>query len=691
MLDDRDILGLVAQELAQAEVYTNWQYPLDYYLGNPNGLEIEGRSQVVSTDVADAIEWIMPQIMKALTQNNEVVIFDPVGPGDEAQADLESAYVYDVIMKENPGFIILHNFIKDALLHNNGVLKCYYEPVEKVQKLSFTGLSDPELFAAIQQNPTIEVLQYSQDPLDGTHAIKVAIRSSHGRIVLQSVAPENFRYNRGHNSVDLSSARFTAEILVKTISDLVQEGHPKEILDDIGDNAGYNRSYFRFTAQGESIDTKYISDDPSMREIEVAECYMFMDIDEDGIAERVKVTVAGNISPTHLLSAEEIEDSPWIATTGILMPHKYRGLSIYDRLKQIQEQKTALFRNMFDNLYLQNNQRTVAVEGMVNMDDLLVSRPGGIIRAKRLDAVTSLVTPPLGQEAYTMMTYLDQVRAGRVGVSPEGTASPQQLGERVGSQGLDRVMNASEELVGLIIRVIAETGIKPLCVKIRDLCAKHIDAVKPYKYRGTWVQVSPASWAERDKTTVRVGTGTGNHQKQQAALTQVLAVQAQIVAQPGQALVNPAKIYATLDDLCKFSELNGAAKYFVDPASPEGQQAAQAAAQAQQQSQAQAMQSQVATLQAEATVAQAQMKLAQAEEANVQLKAQNEQLKQKLELAIADSNSAHKDADRALTKYKIDTDAALKITALDVQSKKDEADLFIKARKETASDITKSI
>ena len=121
-MEERTILRIIANEMSNADVAYDYKTPLDYYLGNPDGKEVEGRSTVVSTDVADAVEWILPQIMRSFTQNNEVVIFDPLGPEDEFQAELESQYVYDVVMKENDGFIILHQFVKDALLQNNGII-----------------------------------------------------------------------------------------------------------------------------------------------------------------------------------------------------------------------------------------------------------------------------------------------------------------------------------------------------------------------------------------------------------------------------------------------------------------------------------------------------------------------------------------------------------------------------------------
>jgi hypothetical protein len=409
----------------------------------------------------------------------------------------------------------------------------------------------------------------------------------------------------------------------------------------------------------------------------------------------MKITVGNSLPPTVVLSKEEVDYSPWVACTAIIMSHKFKGLSIYDRLKQIQDNKTYLLRNIMDNMYLQNNQRNVIVEGQVNIDDMLVSRPGGIIRAKRIDAITPLQTPQIGDAGFTMMKYLDEVKAGRVGVSAEGSATPQNIGNNVGSEGVERMMNAKEELIGLLIRVIAETGIKPLCTKIRDLAVKHIDTVQDFKFKGEWVQVNPSSWKPRQKTTVRVGTGTGDHAKQLAAVTQVTQMQAAIAQTPLGYMVAPGKVYSALDDLCKFSGLNGATRYFIDPASPEGQKAAQQA----QQSAQQASQKQDAMTQEQmrqqAELAKSATTAAESQMANVQLKGQVELGKHQREMDKATSQAQiaalemqlqkqamlldaiktkHKDE---LDKEKMLLDNAIKLTQIEAQAKADQDANFI--------------
>lgn len=768
MLTKDDIIAIVSSELsiANSGIYngdTSLEESLAYYVGEVPGPSIEGRSSVVSTDVADAIEWILPQVMKSFTQNNEVVIFDPVHEGDEKQAELESEYVYEVLMKQNDGFIILHQFVKDALMQNNGILKVYYANKTEVKSSNYTGITEEQLTQLLsaegvelverseyidqakteakQQGIQQEVMQIQQkgqqllqqqqqmppeqmmqmagkaeqrlEQLEQemqapvlSYDVKVSVTRIRGKIYIDPVPPEEFRLSSNHNSINLDDARFTAHVVLKSVSDIMEEyGLSLEQTNELPEGASYYAREYRFAAQDESVFYDRVdSGDDSQRLIEVSECFLQMDIDETGISKLMKITVAGGDSPTDLLQVEEIEEMPWVSTTTFLMSHKFKGLSITDRLKEIQNQKTAIWRNILDNMYLQNNQRTVVVEGQVNLDDLLVSRPGGIVRAKRLDAIMPLQTPPLGPDAYNMMEYLDKVRAGRTGVDPDGGASPADIGDRVGSQGVERMMNAKEELVGLIIRVVAETGIKPLCVKIRDLSVRHIDAVVDFRFRGQWEKINPREWLDRTQCTVRVGTGTGNHQAQVAALQQVMMIQEKLMQAPGQYLVDYNQAYTALDDFCKFSGLNGATRYFIDPMSNEGQQRKQMIGKQSEEGKQKEEQIQMAMAKSQMDLAKAEQGKAQAQMLSAQSKAEVDTvknqlqlqkqvsegeidlLKQQLDEAKAIADNMGKSAELELKEYDIETKVALELTRIEAQANTDENENFKENKEVVAPD-----
>jgi hypothetical protein len=285
-----------------------------------------------------------------------------------------------------------------------------------------------------------------------------------------------------------------------------------------------------------------------------------------------------------------------------------------------------------------------------------------------------------------MMKYLDDTRAGRVGVSADGNATPENIGDRIGSEGLERMMNAKEELVGLIVRVICETGIKPLCNKIRDLVTQHVDTIQDFQFKGQWIKVNPATWPDRTKSTVRVGTGTGDTRAKLAALEKIQSIQATIIAQPGQALTDQTKVYAALDDFCKFSGLHGASKYFIDPNSEAGKQAQQSAQQNSAQQQQQLMQQQLSELQMQQKIAEAAIMSAKAQQDNVTLKGQielakhqREMDKQAFEAQIANltaqlqqaqlAEKSHKEMADLQFKYdQLDAQTALKLTELEVNT-----------------------
>jgi hypothetical protein len=123
---------------------------MDYYLGDMSKdmPAAEGRSQAVSTDVADTIEGLMPSLMDIFCGSDEVVRFEPVGPEDEEAAQQETDYVNHVFMQQNPGFMVLYSFIKDALLQKNGIVKVWWEEGEQEEYETYFDLTEDQ-FAAL--------------------------------------------------------------------------------------------------------------------------------------------------------------------------------------------------------------------------------------------------------------------------------------------------------------------------------------------------------------------------------------------------------------------------------------------------------------------------------------------------------------------------------------------------------------
>ena len=673
MLDKNEIISIIAAEMSNAgsdELVNKKRQATRYYHGlEPAGTDIKGRSTVVSTDVADAVEWLLPNIVESLSGKS--VKFMAMSAQDEDQADLETDLTHFVFSEENHGYLNLYEAAKDALLTGVGIFKIYYDATPERVVEHYSGIDENQLEALIG-DPMLEVTEIERSMTDGI-AVTAARIIKNGRVKVEAVPAEEFRVADDADSLNLAEARFVAHTTRRSASDLLAMGYDPELIE----NASID-----YLERDDDADYLTPDIDDSQKQILVSECYLNIDINEDGIGELCKITVIGENNPSEILDIEEVCEIPFVAMSAIPMPHSFMGMSVFDRLKQVQDVKTAVLRSTLDSFYQSVNRIKVVQEGSVNLDDLLVNRPGGIIRAKGHNAVTELGGTFFGGEALQLLQYADTQKDSRVGVSPD-MAGQSNLINNESAHGVERMMSAKEMLVGLMVRSIAETGIRPAYKMVRDLMVRYQNAVTPFKFRGVWQNVNPSTWGERSRMMVTVGTGASDDQQKMASLSQMLQVQQGMMqVDPMNPLVDYSKIYNTLDELSDLSGVGEAEKYFYNPMSPEGQQFGQQKAQQGQQQQQQMMQQeaqqlefQKQALQAQQTVAQAEMQKAHATLQNGQLKEQINAMKAAHAQEIDQIKTALQMAkDNKQNEFQIQnmkTQAALKLTELEIQAKRD--------------------
>jgi len=156
----RDVQSMLASEKASAlaavtaaQLMGDRSQAMAYYQGDMSQdmPAQDGRSKAVSTDVSDAIEGLMPNLMDIFAGSDEVVRFEPVGPEDEEAAQQETDYVNHVFMQQNPGFMVLYSFIKDALLSKTGIVKIWWEEREEEERETYYDLSEDQFTLLVQQ------------------------------------------------------------------------------------------------------------------------------------------------------------------------------------------------------------------------------------------------------------------------------------------------------------------------------------------------------------------------------------------------------------------------------------------------------------------------------------------------------------------------------------------------------------
>jgi len=482
---------------------------MQYYYGFPYGNEVEGRSQVVTTEVKDSVEGILPSLMSIFTTTDEIVRCEPQNPDDEAAAQQATDYLNYLFTRMNNGFLTLYCLFKDALLQKNGYAKVYWEDYSDQGIETYTDLTEMEA-AMLLQDEELELIETVKAEDNDEVFEKAVFRRTKegGKICIDPIPPEEVLISR-ETPNDLTKARFVEHRTLKTISEIREMGF--DIDDEIADyspNADFSlerveRNLFDDANAYKTDNTT----DPTTRRVWLSEAYLFVDFDGDGIAEFRKVTKVG----TTLLDNVEFDGLPIVGGTAILMPHKHYGLSLHDLVKDIQQIKTQVTRQLLDNAYVANNGRMVVLDGMVNMDDLLTVRPNGIVRAKTLGAVQRLENPMLGAPFYNLLEYFDKVKQNRIGATDFPNAvDPDAINAKAAF--VDAYKAGAMERVALMARILAETVVKPLFWKMLELISKHQQKPQVVKLRGMWTEIDPREWRNKFNMTITVGLGTGSQQ-----------------------------------------------------------------------------------------------------------------------------------------------------------------------------------
>ena len=541
--------------------------------------------------------------------------------------------------------------IKDALLSKTGTVKVYWKDETEVNTEKYENLSEEELallladeqYEVVSQDqrqigeipalPTPEEIalaqQTGQPPMPRmepvfAYDVKIKKIDKKGRVVIENIPPEEFIVSK--KTIQLKDSPFCAHRRLVTRSELVAMGFDK---DEVYNLPSYEDLTFtpervaRYS-NGEQPDDDSL--DPSMQLVETFEAYIRVDYDEDGIAELRRVIYAG----MNILENEEIDYLPFATICPIPLPHKFFGQSLADRTMDLQLIKSTLTRQILDNLYLTNNARVVAVDGQVNLDDLLTVTPGGVVRVKNPAAIQQLPVQAIAGQSFPMLEYMDNIQAKRTGVTEASQGLDPNILQNTTATAIAAMQNASAGKLELIARLFAETGIKDIFRNILHLLCKYQDKPRVIRLQGKFVAMDPREWDTEYDVTINVGLGTGTKQEQMAMLGMILQKQEQIIQQYGPAnpLVSVGQYRQTLGKFIEAAGFKDSSRFFKEITPEIDQQLSQP--QPQQQAADPAIQAYMAQMQAQIQATQAKA------EADIEVKRQ----KAMADIAIAQEKAA---------------------------------------------------
>ena len=600
-MDDTELQGIVSGELEDAVSYIDSDVsPIrakgtEYYRGDPFGNEEDGRSQVVAMEVRDTVSAMLPSLMKVFFSSENVVEYVPRGPEDVAGAQQATDYANYIFSADNNGFMTTYALFKDSLVRKCGIAKYYWEDNEEVKIEEYSGLDDQTVQILMQEGSEVRIvvsypdtsmpmdqLRPQIDPLTGQevlidpatgqpipvppqpmlHDVQVKRNTKDGRIRIMAVPPEELILDRRARSFD--DAGIIAHRQMATVSDLIGMGYDQDEIEenisstDLDSNDEYLARQPLSTTMGAGD-----SMNPMQQRVLYVEAYMRIDFDGDGVPELRKICCMGSsYTMVRNLPASFI---PFVDFPCDPEPHTspLEAMSIFDITHDIQEIKSEIMRNTLDSLAQSIHPRTAVVEGQVNIDDVLNNETGAIIRMRAPGMVQPFSTPFVGQAAFPMLDYMDQMREDRTGMSKAAMGLDPDALQSTTKAAVAATVSASNSRLELQARILAE-GMKKLFKGILYLMTTHQDKPRMVRLRNEWVQIDPRAWDASMDVSVNIGLGSGDLGERMQGLTMIAGKQEQIMQQFGLSnpVVTPSMYIRTIQKIVELSGFKDPSSYF---------------------------------------------------------------------------------------------------------------------------------
>jgi len=529
-MDNLTIIATLQEELEQAYNYDldqNQALALEYYDAKP-GTVPKGWSDLVSPDVRDALESTMAEIMGAINPNEPLATFDPITMADVQTAELETKAVHTVIFGKNRGAIVLEEVIRDALLQRYGVIR---------------------------------------------------VRQFEDTIRLEAVPPENFRWSNDLQSPFINDARFVAEKAYFTKAQL-KHIHAKSV-----EEASAN-IYYTETQTVRYGPDSLTTDQAARPQDELIQCWIcyLRNNDKGGYDGYL-------INENILLKQEWVPFLPYATGTGIIRPHRFDGVSLFDKLAQVQQSKTFMLRQLATNARLASQVRVAIRDRSVNPEDLLSDELNPVIRCLQHpgESLMPLPVQDVTSQLLATLGWLDGVRRDDGGASID-MASPQMAVANQSAHAVEREFSFRELQSSQILRTLGETLVRSLYLVVHATMKQAMTSIM-IRSDNDYVYANPQQFPDRTDLIVDIGATLGTKQRRMSAMADIIAQQ-QITLQGGGAgmLITLPELYRAQIDYAKLAGIPHAERYWKDPQSPESmqianQQAMQQAAEKQKQEQ----------------------------------------------------------------------------------------------------------
>lgn len=484
------------------------------------------RSSVVSSDVADTIEWVLPSLMRIFWGSEDVITVIGREQEDQRRAEIMQKLINFQIQILNPGFLIFYRWFKDALIAGLGIVKCWWErEVDTIHVQQV--MSDEELQALEASHIKIIRKEKAENNVYWyvTYAIEKILKN---QPIIANVPPYEIIYHPDSSSIANSSfvahrKLVTADYLRRRVQEGVYEKEAVERALSKGEANTYYDYLESVIRPQQSLFTR-TSIDEAKRQFLLYECYTQLDINNDGLLEKVIVTICND----EILRIEENHYGrpPFFVISPILEPYEIWGKGFSDVLADVQAIKTALIRQILVNIALNNEPKLAVVETGVNLQDLILDKE--FIRVRQPGAIAPLPVQPLAGWTFNFLEYIENMKENRTGITRYNQGLDARSLNKTAT-GIQLIMSAAQQRLELIARIFAETGVKELFRFLVELNQKFITQDVVLRLTNETLKISADDLSGVFDLEVAAGIGVGAKEQQLMNLQMILQYLPQLV------------------------------------------------------------------------------------------------------------------------------------------------------------------
>lgn len=531
----------------EGELGTRTRIAWDYYYGKLPEPITQGSSKWVDRSVWESVNGTLQELISVFTSGEDAVRFAPINSSDANNARAATKMVNKVLLRDNPGYNVLHDAFKECLITRNSFIKRYWTTEKQYTEEEFNDMS-PEEFDTYMMNLGGEVEELDTEEVNGRISGYIKYFKIYEGVRVEYVPFEQIFIEP--TATSLKDCNYIAHRVKKTKDELVYMGFDKKTVEELSQStpdfgSGVIESARLNGINPLDIDELISTGDEGTDKVWLHEHYMKTSL-VSGETEILQIFTVN----MQILEINRVSEMPFETMTPFPTPGTIWGESVFDITKDVQDLNTTVVRGMIDNVMNANFRRYTAVKNAYDRASLLNNRPGGVVEVSAQGAVTPMEYHQLPSGIAELLDYSESKKEARTGVSKVTQGIDPSIFRNDNSTAtVSMVMSAAQNRLRMVARNIAQRGMMNLMLGIYELIRQNGTQPIVIETANGEMAIDPKNLPPRTDMIVNVAVGNNERGERAAALQNLLVILSNNPAM--QQFMQPNNAFFLATQLCE--------------------------------------------------------------------------------------------------------------------------------------------